>query len=158
MSIFQSLLDKLGFHKDTEVKPPATPAPKPAVPPNTPVVRPTPTNVPPRPVGYPPAAAVNPPAQQFTPMSMVDVVSKLDNLAAKNPQQTNWQTSIADMMFLLGMDNSFKARKALAVELGCPEKLMADSAQMNTWLHSAVLKKLAERGGNIPERLLVKKA
>jgi hypothetical protein len=85
---------------------------------------------------------------------MVDVVSKLESLAAKNPAKLDWKVSIADLLFLLGMDNSFKARKELAIELGCPEKLMADSAQMNMWLHSAVLKKIAENGGNIPQELL----
>jgi len=31
---------------------------------------------------------------------------------------------------------------------------MADSAQMNMWLHRAVMKKLAENGGRIPPELL----
>jgi hypothetical protein len=31
---------------------------------------------------------------------------------------------------------------------------MADSAAMNTWLHKAVLQKLAANGGNIPKELL----
>jgi hypothetical protein len=31
---------------------------------------------------------------------------------------------------------------------------MDDSAQMNTWLHKTVLKKIAENGGNIPKELL----
>jgi hypothetical protein len=45
-------------------------------------------------------------------------------------------------------------RKELAVELGCPAEKMADSAQMNMWLHKTVLKKIAENGGNIPKDLL----
>ena len=31
---------------------------------------------------------------------------------------------------------------------------MGDSAAMNTWLHKAVLRKLAENGGNVPKELL----
>jgi hypothetical protein len=31
---------------------------------------------------------------------------------------------------------------------------MDDSAEMNTWLHKAVLVEIAENGGNIPDELL----
>jgi hypothetical protein len=31
---------------------------------------------------------------------------------------------------------------------------MSDSARMNVWLHKAVLKQIAENGGNIPQNLL----
>lgn len=72
-------------------------------------------------------------------MSAVDVVGKLDGLAAKNPQKLNWKTSIVDLMKLLGLDSSLNARKELATELGCPADKMDDSAQMNMWLHKAVL-------------------
>ncbi|MBK6304540.1 MAG: DUF3597 family protein [Gemmatimonadetes bacterium] len=47
-----------------------------------------------------------------------------------------------------------EARKALAVELGCPTEKLGDSAQMNMWLHKAVLIKIAGNGGNIPQDLL----
>ena len=46
------------------------------------------------------------------------------------------------------------ARKALASELGCPQEKMADSAQMNMWLHKTVLQKVAANGGNVPAELL----
>ena len=85
---------------------------------------------------------------------MVDVVAKLEKMAAENPQKLNWKRSIVDLLKLLGMDSSFEARKELAVELGCPKDLMDDSAQMNTWLHTTVLEKIAENGGNIPMELL----
>jgi len=55
---------------------------------------------------------------------------------------------------LLGLDSSLTARKELATELGCPADKMGDSAQMNMWLHRAVMKKLAENGGRIPPELL----
>jgi hypothetical protein len=55
---------------------------------------------------------------------------------------------------VLGLDSSLTARKELATELGCPVQAMEDSASMNAWLHEAVLQKLAQNGGNIPEELL----
>jgi hypothetical protein len=57
-------------------------------------------------------------------------------------------------MKLLGLDSSLTVRKELAAELDCPADKMADSAQMNMWLHKTVLQKLAENGGNIPAELL----
>ena len=85
---------------------------------------------------------------------MVDVVAKLEGLAAANPEKLNWKTSIVDLLKLLGMDSSLTARKELASELGCPQEKMADSAQMNMWLHKTVLQKLADNGGNVPAELL----
>lgn len=87
-------------------------------------------------------------------ISKVDVVAKLESLAASNPQKLNWKTSIVDLLKLLSLDSSLGARKELAAELGCPQEKMGDSAQMNMWLHKTVLQKLAENGGNIPKELL----
>jgi Domain of unknown function (DUF3597) len=87
-------------------------------------------------------------------ISEVDVVSKLEGMAASHPEKLNWKTSIVDMLKLLGLDSSLTARKGLATELGCPADKMGDSAQMNMWLHKAVLQKLAQNGGNIPKDLL----
>ncbi len=89
-----------------------------------------------------------------TAISEVDVVSKLEGMAASNPEKLNWKTSIVDMLKLLGLDSSLTARKGLAAELGCPAEKMGDSAQMNMWLHKTVLQKLAQNGGNIPKELL----
>lgn len=94
------------------------------------------------------------PAPATAPISEVDVVSKLEGLAASNPEKLNWKTSIVDMLKLLGIDSSLAARKELATELGCPADKMGDSAQMNMWLHKTVLQKLAQNGGNIPQELL----
>lgn len=88
------------------------------------------------------------------PISEVDVVSKLEGMAATHPEKLNWKTSIVDMLKLLGIDSSLSARKELAAELGCPADKMGDSAQMNMWLHKTVLQKLAANGGNIPKELL----
>ncbi len=88
-------------------------------------------------------------------MAMVDVVSKLDDMQAKRPEKLNWRMSIADLLYLLGMDRSLNARKELAEELGCPKEFIGgDYSQMNMWLHKTVLAKIAENGGNIPKELL----
>jgi Domain of unknown function (DUF3597) len=100
------------------------------------------------------AAAATPVPPKPVAISPVDVVKKLADLAAKNPQKLDWKVSIVDLLKLLGIDSSLQARKDLATELGCPVDMMADSAKMNTWLHKVVLRKLAENGGNIPKELL----
>jgi hypothetical protein len=105
------------------------------------------------------AAAEAPNVNQSTPASaaaiaVVDVVSKLEGLAASSAEKLNWKVSIVDLLKLLGLDSSLSARKELATELGCPAQAMGDSAQMNTWLHKTVLQKLAQNGGNIPQELL----
>ena len=102
------------------------------------------------PEAAPAAAAPATPAS----ISQVDVVSKLEGMAASHPEKLNWKASIVDLLKLLGIDSSLSARKELASELGCPANLMGDSAQMNMWLHKTVMQKLAENGGNIPAELL----
>lgn len=85
--------------------------------------------------------------------SAVDVPAKLDGMAATFPETLNWRTSIVDLLKLLGLDSSLESRKELATELGCPADKMADSAQMNIWLHRTVMHKLAEHGGTVPPEL-----
>lgn len=136
MSFFSAILDKLGLGHKTEAAAPA-PAAAPAAP-------------------GPAAAAVPAPAAApaVQAISVVDVVAKLDGLAAANPQKLNWKVSIVDLLKLLDLDSSLGARKELATELGCPADKMADSAQMNMWLHKTVLQRLADNGGNVPKELL----
>ncbi|MGB3275902.1 MAG: DUF3597 domain-containing protein [Castellaniella sp.] len=102
----------------------------------------------------PEAASVPASAPASQAISVVDVVGQLEQKAAANAQKLNWKTSIVDLMKLLDMDSSLGARKELATELGCPADKMGDSAQMNMWLHKAVLARLAENGGNVPADLL----
>ena len=130
MSLFGTILEKLGFgHSSAQAAPQAAPAQ-------------TPTAA--RPMGSAPSKAI----------SAVDVVAKLEDLAANHKETLNWKVSIVDLLKLLGIDSSMTARKELATELGCPSEKMVDSAQMNIWLHKTVLKKLADNGGNIPKELL----
>lgn len=101
-----------------------------------------------------PAAVEAPAAAAPVAISAVDVVARLEALAAGHAEKLNWKTSIVDLLKLLGLDSSLAARKELATELGCPAEKMGDSAQMNMWLHKTVLQKLADNGGNIPAELL----
>jgi hypothetical protein len=55
---------------------------------------------------------------------------------------------------LLDIDSSYENRRELAIELGVPEDKLDDSAEMNTWLHKAVMVELAEHGGNVPAELM----
>lgn len=80
----------------------------------------------------------------------VDVVSILDDLAKKNAQKLNWRTSIVDLLKLLGLDSSLDARKKLATELHYTGD-MNDSATMNIWLIKEVMRKIAEKGGNVKD-------
>jgi hypothetical protein len=138
MSLFGSILEKLGLKTKTEPAPPGRPA-GPGTPPPAATQATTPA----------PAAPPRP-----TAISVVDVVAKLEGLAARNPQKLNWKVSIVDLLKLLDINSSYEARKELATELGCPAELMGDSAKMNMWLHKTVLNKIAENGGNIPKELL----
>ena len=99
-------------------------------------------------------AGAGPAATAATPTAQVDVTALLEQKAAANSQKLNWRTSIVDLLKLLDIDSSLQARKELATELGCPPDLMADSAQMNMWLHKTVLARIAANGGNIPVELL----
>jgi len=132
MGLFSSILAKLGF--GDEAPPPAGSA------------APASTSAGAQPA---PSASATPAA-----ISQVDVVAKLEALSAASSQTLNWKVSIVDLMKLLGLDSSLAARKELATELGCPADKMADSAQMNIWLHKTVLQRLADNGGNIPRELL----
>ncbi len=82
----------------------------------------------------------------------VDVAALLAELAAKSGAPSNWQSSIVDMMKLLGLDSSLESRKELARELHYSGDTN-DSASMNVWLHGQVMQKLAENGGKVPESL-----
>ena len=87
-----------------------------------------------------------------TAISDVDVDAILSAEAAKAGQPLNWRTSIVDLMKLLGIDSSLENRKELATELGYTGALDG-SAEMNIWLHKAVMRELAANGGKVPADL-----
>ena len=93
------------------------------------------------PTGAPAAAA-----------SKVDVAAVLDKLDDASDEDLDWRKSIVDLMKLLKIDSSLKARKQLAQELKYGGD-MSDSASMNVWLHKQVMTKLAENGGLVPAEL-----
>ena len=73
----------------------------------------------------------------------VDLEETLAYMAEKRGQPSNYKTSIVDLMKLVGMDSSLANRKELAQELGYSGALDG-SAEMNIWLHKAVMAKLSE--------------
>lgn len=135
MGIFSSILNKLGFGDSAAPAAPAADSPAPV----------TEVAV---------AAAPAPAPAAPVAISEVDVVSRLDNLAGQHSESLNWKVSIVDLLKLLDLDSSLTARKHLATELSYPGDVNGDSASMNMWLHKAVLRKLAENGGNVPQSLL----
>ncbi len=82
----------------------------------------------------------------------IDVEAILDKEAAAHPGKLDWRTSIVDLMKLAGLDSGLAHRQDLAKELGYSGDAH-DSAAMNTWLHKAVMRKLAEDGGQVPAEL-----
>ena len=141
MSIFNTILEKLGIQKPAASA--ATAAPSTSAPSTAPMNK----------GSYAPPGLTAAP-QSPAAIPVVDVMSKLEKMAGSN-SGLDWKVSIVDMLKLLGMDSSLNARKELATELGCPADLMGgDYAKMNVWLHQTVLQKIAENGGNIPKNLL----
>lgn len=86
-------------------------------------------------------------------ISDVDVIAHLEEIDANDGRNLNWRTSIVDLMKMLGMESSLQERKDLAMELGYPGELEG-SAEMNIWLHKAVMRELAKNGGVVPAELL----
>lgn len=128
MGIFSSIKDAIfGKKAEASTPPPAAPASSPA---------PAPASTP-----APPVA-----------ISEVDVVANLEAIAAGKGTDLNWRTSIVDLMKLLGIDSSLSNREELAKELGYTGAL-GGSAEMNMWLHKAVMRELAKNGGKVPAEL-----
>lgn len=76
----------------------------------------------------------------------------LDDLLAQKKAKLDWRHSIVDLMKLLDLDSSLAARKELATELNY-SGAKDGSAEINIWLHKAVMQNLAENGGKVPESL-----
>ena len=85
-------------------------------------------------------------------MTQAEVEAMIKKIADGHSVKLNWQKSIVDLMKLLKLDSSLTARRHLAQELGYKGSLDG-SAEMNIWLHKAVMTKLAESGGVVPESL-----
>jgi 3-oxoacyl-ACP reductase-like protein len=82
----------------------------------------------------------------------VDVGAALTAMAAAKGGGGNYETSIVDLLKLLDLDSSLNARKELAQELNV--HVGADgSAEENVALHKALVEKLAQNGGKVPDSM-----
>jgi len=118
-----------------------------AAPPSSEPVPPSPA-----PSVEPPAAAPATQVAEGSPAQTIDVAAVLDGLSEKTSEELDWRVSIVDLMKLLSLDSSLSARKELAKELHY-EGNMNDSGAMNIWLHKQIMRKLAENGGKLPDKL-----
>lgn len=124
MSVFSSIKSAIFGHDAASPAPAASGAEAPAA------VQPSLASA--APTAAAPAAAEQP----------MDVDAMLTNLAEKKGEANlNWKTSIVDLMKLTGMDPSLANREQLATELGYTGEKNG-SAEMNEWLHTAVMNKL----------------
>ncbi|WBO24372.1 DUF3597 domain-containing protein [Sphingomonas abietis] len=138
MSIFGTIMNKIFHHGQAApaaaaapVSPAATPAAAPAA------------------LAAASAAVAPAPAPAAAP---VDVEAVLTQIASTKGESLDWQNSIVDLLKLLDMDSSLGARKELAGELNV--HVGADgTAEENIALHKAVMQKLAENGGKVPDNL-----
>ncbi len=137
MSVFGNILNKIFHHPKAQgqAAPQAgTPTPNPA--PSDPAAA----------QGDTATATAPPPAQN------VDVGAVLTEMASMKDGGGNYQTSIVDLLKLLDLDSSLTARKELADELGVHAG-EDGSAEQNIALHKAVMQKLAENGGVVPDSM-----
>jgi hypothetical protein len=87
------------------------------------------------------------------PMTRQQVEELIQKIAESTGHKDyNWKQSIVDLLKLLNLDSGLAARKELAQELGYKGSLDG-SAEMNVWLHKAVMTKLMESGGVVPDSL-----
>lgn len=132
MSIFGSIMNKIFHHPKAAEAAPQQSAPEQSAPAQS-----------------APTATAEAPA---APTQNVDVGAVLGEMASMKGGGGNYQTSIVDLLKLLDMDSSLDARKQLANELNVHAG--ADgSAEENIALHKAVMQKLAENGGIVPDSL-----
>jgi autotransporter translocation and assembly factor TamB len=129
MGFFSAIVDKIFHHNQAQAAPAGGPVPAQAAPQAAPAAQP-----------------------QAQPLADVDVEAVLANLAQQKGGGGNWRTSIVDLLKLLDLDSSLTARKELANELNV--HVGADgSAEENIALQKAVMEKLAQNGGKVPDSL-----
>ncbi len=129
MGIFSSIKNAV-FGKDKDkVEGAAKPA----------VVTPAPA---PRPAAQPAAPAPQPVDAAISEAEMAQRIGAMPDAA-----KYNWQTSIVDLMKMVGIDPSFQNRKELADELGMTD--YEGTAEQNIALHHAVMNLLALEGGKV---------
>jgi hypothetical protein len=140
MGVFSSIMNKIFHHPKAQAASPQPPSQAPS--------QPAPQAAAPQPQAQ--AAATTPAAPE--PMAQVDVEAVLSVMAQDKGGGGNWRSSIVDLLKLLDLDSSLAARKELAQELGVHAG--ADgSAEQNIALQKAVMQKLADNGGVVPDSL-----
>ena len=144
MGIFSSIMDKLRHHsgaqpapqQQTQQQQPATQQSQPAG----------------QQQGQQPGMQQQSASAGQQSLQNVDVDAVLSQLAQKKGGGGNYRESIVDLLKLLDLDSSLQARRELANELGVHAG--ADgSAEQNIALQKAVMRKLAENGGKVPDQL-----
>jgi hypothetical protein len=136
MSIFGSIMDKIFRHGSGSAQAAPQAAPQPSAPAS----------------GGDTATIDTASSTQAPPAQIVDVGAGLGEMATMKSGGGNYQTSIVDLLKLLDLDSSLAARKELADELGVHAG-EDGSAEQNIALHKAVMAKLAENGGVVPDSL-----
>lgn len=135
MSIFGNIMNKIFHHGQAKAQAPAAPQAAPQA----------------QPSDQGNAAIATAPAPS-APAQNVDVGAVLSSMADMKGGGGNYQTSIVDLLKLLNLDSSLSARKELAGELNV-HAAEDGSAEQNIALHKAVMQKLAENGGVVPDSL-----
>jgi len=102
--------------------------------------------------GMPQGATQQGGTQPQAGMQNVDVEAVLTKLGSQKGGGGNWRTSIVDLLKLLDLDSSLEARKELATELGVNAGAPG-TAEQNIALHKAVMAKIAENGGKVPDSM-----
>ena len=130
MSIFGNIMNKIFHHSSAQAQTPQSAQPELAG-----------------------AQAGSQPIPAETPVPQnVDVGAVLGEMASMKDGGGNYQSSIVDLLKLLDLDSSLSARKELADELGVHAG-EDGSAEQNIALHKAVMQKLAENGGVVPDSM-----
>ena len=134
MSFFSKIMGKI-FNHGTPAASAQTPPPAAATAPQA---------------AAPPPSAAAPVAA--APAASVDVGAVLAEMASMKGGGGNYGSSIVDLLKLLDLDSSLAARKELGDELGVQAGANG-SAEQNIALHKAVMAKLAENGGVVPDSM-----
>jgi hypothetical protein len=143
MGIFSSIMDKLrsgplsGFGRDkhAEAKPGAQQ-----------------TQYQPSTTTQQSSTTAQPQAQPQAANQPIDIEAVMQGYAKAKGGGGNWRESIVDLLKMLDLDSSLDARKELARELGVNAGAHG-SAEQNIALHKAVMRKIAENGGKVPQSL-----
>lgn len=146
MGLFSKISDRIFGHKSA---PRAAPAPTPTASKPAAVIF---TGSEHDPKVSPPARDPAPAAAPAAAPAPVDVDAVLTGIAADKGGSSDWRHSIVDLLKLLDLESNLEARKELATELGVSAGPHG-SAEQNIALHKAVMRKLAENGGQVPDDL-----